>query len=462
MPIEVVAPLDVLQLASWLSPLGDLAVLRSAFSGRSYVAAGSVETSSAWVPDPDSELIAGVETSPARTAMSMRTNANAWGAVPRWIGSLPYEVARGLECAEGTERSATASAPHAPGIDPRPSPHHVAPSWRRYAAVVVVDHEAGRVTVVGDDDEAEERLAAFLRDRATEVAARPSARLVPLEPEEPASVHEDRIREALRLVQAGDLYQVNLARRLRFWVEGSPLQAFSRLVKHAPTNYGFYCDYDGTVVAGSSPELFLEARPDGSLLTVPIKGTRPRGFDAVDDARLARELANDPKEQAELLMVIDLERNDLGRVAETGSVRVPAHPRVERFPSLFHRLADVRARVRQGVTRRALVEAMFPSGSVTGAPKRRAMQVIADLEATRRGLYTGAYGYVGRDGRLVLSIAIRTLTIRVDDREAHYHTGGGIVWGSDPAREVEETRVKALQVAAMLSGENAGAGVVAR
>lgn len=448
MPIEVVAPLDVLLLASWLSPLGDLAILRSALGGRSYVTAGSVERSDDVVPDPDSPLSA-----PGEGALP----CDIWASVPRWIGLMPYEAARSLENAEGTARGMTEAAPHAPAADPRPVPHHTRPSWRRYPAVVVVDHDEGRVTIVGDDPDAEaalaDRIRRAARGRPMPMAERARPLLEPLGDEEPPSVHEDRIREALRLVEAGDLYQVNLARRLRFAVHGAPLQVFNQLVKSAPTRFGFYCDFDGCTVAGSSPELFLEATAGGELLTVPIKGTRARGRDARDDARLAAELEADPKERAELLMVIDLERNDLGRVASAGSVRVPAPPRVEPFPSLFHRMADVRARARPGLRRGELVAAMFPSGSVTGAPKRRAMQVIAELEAHRRGLYTGAYGYVGRDGRLVLSIAIRTLTMRSEDREGHYHTGGGIVWGSDPVREVEETRVKASQVAAMLSGE---------
>jgi anthranilate/para-aminobenzoate synthase component I len=422
MPIEIDAPRDVVLLAARVRDLGNVCVLRSSSSGLSFVAAGAVETSDRWVPEVD------------------RTTSR-WGEVPRWIGLLPYEAARGLERGTGAR---VVTSP-----DARPVPHHVAPSWKRFPAVAVVDHEAGRVTVVGDDERTEGALAARLRSN---VAAAPQpATLRLLADEEPSSVHEDRIREALRLVAAGDLYQVNLARRLSFAAEGDSLSLFQAMSRKAPTNYGFYSEFDGVGVVGTSPELFLEALPDGRLLTTPIKGTRPRGKDASSDRAVLQELDQDEKERAELLMVIDLERNDLGRVARTGSVRVPFPPRIETHPSLFHRVADVRAELRPGVSHEQLLRAVFPSGSVTGAPKRRAMEAIAHLEASRRGLYTGAYGYVGRDGRLVLSIAIRTLTVRRSDGEAHYHTGGGIVFGSDPVREVEETRTKALQVAALLS-----------
>lgn len=434
MPIEVEVEADAIVLADRLRDLGNVCVLRSALGGLSYVLAGAVESRETWVPDE--------QDTPPRPDLR-------WGHVPRWVGLVPYEATRALE-------RATGEGVHRPPSETREPPHHVSPLWKRFATAVVVDATAGRVTVVGEDPADETAVARrLLRPVPGGVAGREPPRLRPIGDEEPAEVHEDRIREALRLVVAGDLYQVNLARRLRFDVSGEPLDLFRELSRKAPTNYGFYSDFDGIIVAGTSPELFLEALPDGRLLTVPIKGTRPRGIDRATDEAHARELAQDEKERAELLMVVDLERNDLGRIARTGSVRVPHEPRVERFPSLFHRLADVRAELRPGVTREALLRVMLPSGSVTGAPKRRAMHAIASLEAHRRGLYTGAYGYLGRDGRLVLSIAIRTLTVRRSTGEGHYHTGGGIVFGSDPRREVEETRTKALQVAALSAPDGA-------
>ena len=434
MPIEVDEPSDVSTLAARVREMGEVAVLASSAEGRSFVAAGAVETSHAYVPEPQSLIRKGPLDAAGRDSPS-----DAWASVPRWIGLLPYEAARCLE------RTPVGRA------DARPRPHHELPCWKRYPAVAVVDHAAGRVTVVGDNADAERRLArAISQPHDGEGQPGPRASLLPLGPDEPAIVHEERIREALSLVAAGDLYQVNVARRYTFQVMGKGTDIFRQMRRYAPTSYGFYCEFDDVMVIGTSPELFLQALPDGRVLTAPIKGTRPRGDDRLSDAAHGRALDADEKERAELLMVIDLERNDLGRVSVTGSVRVPFPPRIERHTSLFHRVADVRGLLRTDVSREQLLRATFPSGSVTGAPKVRAMEVIASLEAHRRGLYTGAYGYLGRDGRVVLSIAIRTLTVR--DGEGHYQAGGGIVDGSDPAREVEETRTKALQVAALVSG----------
>ena len=184
------------------------------------------------------------------------------------------------------------------------------------------------------------------------------------------------------------------------------------------------------LAAGVSPEQLLSLGSDGELVTSPIKGTRPRRRDRAADAALARELELDPKERAELAMVIDVERNDLGRVAVTGSVRLSAPPRVKSYAAVHHRVAGLSARLRPGLGRADLLSAMLPSGSVTGAPKVRAMEVIALLEAQRRGLYTGGIGLVGHDGSLELGMAIRTVTVHGD--EAHYFAGGGIVADSDP------------------------------
>jgi anthranilate/para-aminobenzoate synthase component I len=184
------------------------------------------------------------------------------------------------------------------------------------------------------------------------------------------------------------------------------------------------------------------------MRTCPIKGTRPRGADAAADASLARALDADAKERAELTMAVDVHRNDLGRVAVPGSVRVLGEPRVLGGRTVWSRVAEIVARRAPGIALADIARAMLPCGSVTGAPKTRAMEVIATLEPWRRGVYTGAFGYVARDGALVLAMAIRTFELaRAGDvREGCYFTGGGIVWGSDPTRELEETRWKALQV----------------
>jgi anthranilate/para-aminobenzoate synthase component I len=183
----------------------------------------------------------------------------------------------------------------------------------------------------------------------------------------------------------------------------------------------------------------------GTLYTAPIKGTRPRGADAARDSALARELDADAKERAELAMIVDVERNDLGRVSAPGSVRVLAGPRVQTHRTVHHRAALIGGRARRDVTREAVIAAMVPSGSVTGAPKIRAMEVIANLESERRGLYTGAIGFLAHDGSATLAMAIRTAVLRGDAGD--YWTGGGIVADSDPAREVEETRWKSAQLA---------------
>jgi anthranilate/para-aminobenzoate synthase component I len=363
------------------------------------------------------------------------------GAAPRWIGVLPYEHRRDLERA--------AWRPD----DRRPPALLDRPIWHRYPAVIGVDHRSGRVMVTGVNRRAVDALADAFAGRRS--PSPPSLR-IEIADDEPPSLHAERILAAKRLILAGDLYQVNLARRLLIRVlRGDALSLYESLVRSAPTPLGAVVDLgEGLRVVSTSPELFLQARaaPDsrnetgcwGALLTAPIKGTRPRGKDAIEDRALALELDADPKERAELTMIVDVERNDLGRVAVPGSVRVITLPHVVTHRTVHHRVACIAARARPDCSRADVLRALLPSGSVTGAPKVRAMEVIAALEPRRRGLYTGAIGHVAHDGGLTLSMAIRTAVLRGDEGE--YWTGGGIVADSDPAREVEETRWKALQL----------------
>jgi anthranilate/para-aminobenzoate synthase component I len=412
---------NALSVAARLADRPGFAFLHAASVGggaTSFVAVDPVESSAAWLPPGCVEMPAG----------SLDTRAT----VPRWIGVIPYECARSLERREWTRSP-----------DERAASHVGQPVWRRYAAVVEVDAARGIVRVVGDDAR---RVEALARDVMALPPSRRSGRvrLTPLDDDDPPEAHVERIRRAQELIAAGDLYQVNLARRLRFTVQGSPFDLYAALARSAPAPFGACLDLGDVAVCASSPELFLATRARGQVTTAPIKGTRPRGTDAEADRRLAAELDENPKERAELTMILDVERNDLGRVATAGSVRLLRAPAVETHRTVHHRFAVLGARLDPRRTQVDLLRAMFPSGSVTGAPKVRAMEVIAKLEPARRGLYTGAFGAVAFDGSLTLAMAIRVLTIR--KQEAHYFAGGGIVADSDAAAELEETRWKGAQL----------------
>ena len=387
---------------------------------------------------------------PADPSMPMGPTWNGARAAPRWIGVAPYEAIRGAERPGWTRQP-----------DDRPPCILARPAWRRYAAVVRVDHATGQVAIEADDDAAADRVAWALAAQSTQRKAgaaggRPLRRgfeLDVLGPEEPDSAHVERVRAALQLIAAGDLYQVNLARRISMIVRGDALALFASLLDAAPAPWGFFQDLGEAIVVGVSPELAISARGD-RLRTCPIKGTRPRGRDANADAAMARALDEDPKERAELVMAIDVHRNDLGRVAAPGSVRLLGPPRVLAGRTVWSRVAEVVARRAPGVGLEQLARAVLPCGSVTGAPKVRAMEVLAGLEPWRRGAYTGAFGHVARDGGLELAMAIRTLQIGPATgveagRRACYFAGGGIVADSDPERELEETRWKAAQLAAL-------------
>ncbi len=363
------------------------------------------------------------------------------GAVsfPRWVGVLPYEAFRAIEGRAELQR------------DRRPAAIGSECRWLRYGAALVF--EEGRVGVAGETEADVLEL-----ERAIERApsSPEEAVLSWLEPPEPDDVHAARIAHALSAIGRGDLYQVNLARRLRLRSRGHPIALLSRLGPPegaedlGGARFGFALDLGDFQCVSLSPELCLDLTPEGLVSTSPIKGTRPRASDPAEDRALGRELDESEKERAELTMVIDLERNDLARVARVGSVRVTAPPRVITHPTVHHREATVSAKLRPGVTRKELLDVMLPSGSVTGAPKRAAMATIRELEGQRRGLYTGGIGYLGQNGGLRLSMAIRMLAIQGDVGE--YLVGGGIVADSDPIRETEETRWKAEQLRRLVRG----------
>lgn len=250
--------------------------------------------------------------------------------------------------------------------------------------------------------------------------------------------YESAVKRAIDYIAAGDVFQVNLAQRFTAGLRFHPAEVYRRLFQQAPARYGAYLGYEDFALISNSPELFLHVQScaDGrTVVTRPIKGTRPRrpGMEA--------ELRDSLKDQAELNMIVDLERNDLGRVCRIGSVRVSEPRIIEAHPTVYHGVSTIRGILRDDVSFVDLLRATFPGGSVTGAPKIRAMQIIDELEPTRRGPYCGAIGYLDASGTIQLSVAIRIMIARAG--QIHIPVGGGIVADSDPASEYEETIVKA-------------------
>ena len=248
------------------------------------------------------------------------------------------------------------------------------------------------------------------------------------------------VRRAKDYIAAGDIYQVNLSQKFTSPWRGDALNFYEALRHYSPAPYSAYLDLGGRAVLSSSPESFLQL--SGSRIrTRPIKGTRPRHPDPLADEKSAYDLITSPKEIAELVMITDLERNDLGRVCEYGSVHVSELLKLERYEQVFHLVSTVEGRLRDGVDHVTALRACFPGGSITGAPKKRAMEIIAELEPAERGLYTGAIGWFGFNGESQFNIAIRTMI--VENGEAHFHVGAGIVADSEPEAEYEETLHKA-------------------
>ena len=339
-------------------------------------------------------------------------------AVPRWIGYLAYDAA-------WCDR---------PGRHARPAERPVL-AFARYDALLAIDHVAGRAFLVGEDAAATARLSARLRERPREPRARAGVLRAA-----PPELHRAAIGQVLEHIARGDCYQVNLARAFRAAFTGDPLALWLGLRRASPVPLGGYFAGGARVIAARTMERFLRwERASGLLATRPIKGTLRRS--GARDPGEADMLRTDPKERAEHAMIVDLMRNDLGRVARIGSVEVPEIMAVEPFAGLHHLVSTVRCRTRPEATLRDVLAATFAPGSVTGAPKLAAIELIERLEPEPRDVYTGALGYVAHNGDLSLAVAIRCTQIEAE--EARYLAGGGIVEASDPERELAETELKA-------------------
>jgi para-aminobenzoate synthetase component I len=296
---------------------------------------------------------------------------------------------------------------------------------------------------------ADDRLPAPKGERC----AAPDLRAPPLAPQFPLpnfpnvtsnfdrAGYEAAVRRAVEYVHAGDVFQVNLSQRLLAPLTEHPLELYGRLRDRNPAPFAAYFDLGDFQILSASPERFLRVHPDGEVETRPIKGTRPRGRTPSEDAELVRDLTTNAKDRAENVMIVDLLRNDIGKACEFGSVRVPRVCEVESFRFVHHLVSEVRGKLREGVGPLDLLAGAFPGGSVTGAPKVRAMEIIAELEPTARGPYCGCLGWIGFDGAMDTNILIRTFT--AGRGWVQFPVGGGIVADSDPAREYEETLHKA-------------------
>jgi anthranilate synthase component 1 len=290
-------------------------------------------------------------------------------------------------------------------------------------------------------------------DRPLDMGVSPRERPAP-QPPVSLTTRDDFLRTVARgkqYIESGDVIQVVLSRRLMVRTTADPFDLYRALRTINPSPYLFYLKFDAVTLVGSSPEVLV--RLDGQKVELrPIAGTRPRGKSPAEDARLARELLADPKELAEHIMLVDLGRNDLGRVSEYGSVAVTELMRVEKYSHVMHIVSDIEGKLVAGKDAFDVLRAAFPAGTLTGAPKIRAMEIIDELEPHRRGLYGGSVGYLGFSGNMDMCITIRTMVVR--DGAVYVQAGAGIVYDSDPDREYQETTdkakgmIRAIQMAA--------------
>lgn len=369
----------------------------------------------------------GTPDDPARVRGTACEGASAPGEAGRfgggWVGWIGYD-----------EAAARAGAPAA--RDAEAVPHEL---WLRVARLVAFDHARQRAWALAPGGEVE-RLA-------SEVSAAGQSALPPAaasarkaqarhSPDEYAALIE-RCRDSIR---EGDAYQLCLT--TRFEVDGrvDPVESYRRLRHATPAHHGGFVRSGGVALLSASPERFLDVA-DGIVRTRPIKGTRPRGADEMTDAALASELTASEKERAENVMIVDLMRNDLSRVCAPGSVGVDALLEVESYPAVHQLVSTVSGELVPGTTLDGLLDAAFPAGSMTGAPKLSAMTILHQLERAPRGVFSGCFGWVGDDGALDLAMVIRSIVTHPEG--AYVGAGGGITWRSDAAAEVAEVGIKA-------------------
>jgi para-aminobenzoate synthetase component 1 len=336
-----------------------------------------------------------------------------------------------------------------------------------YDTIIIFDHLQDRVFIssTGLPEEREHYKRLRAKMRYEELCRKLNAGAAPLSSEpdilQQASPEltcnfkrEDYLKAILKAkeyIAAGDIYQVNLSQKFSARVKASPFQLYKTVRSLNPAPFASFLDCGDAAIISSSPERFLRIS-DRRVETRPIKGTRPRGRGRAADERLKAELLTSAKDRAELVMIVDLERNDLGRVCEYGSISVPELIRLESYATVFHLVSTITGRLKADKDHLDCIRAAFPGGSITGAPKIRAMEIINELEPDQRGIYTGSMGYLGFNRQTDLNILIRTMLYR--NGTVHFQVGGGIVADSDPAMEYEETLHKGKALLAALGCGN--------
>lgn len=248
------------------------------------------------------------------------------------------------------------------------------------------------------------------------------------------------VKKVQDYIESGDIYITNLTQRYNCELEETPYELYAKLREINPAPFASYMDFGEVQIVGSSPERFIKIR-DRIIETRPIKGTRPRGKTPEEDKRNSEELVNSEKDKSELLITVDLERNDLGKISKTGTVEVTELFHLEEYPTVFHLVSTIIGEVKDEYDAVDCIKATFPGGSITGSPKIRSMEVIDELEPTQRNIYTGSVGYIGFNGDLDLNIVIRTVVCK--DNKAYFQVGGGMTWDSDAEEEYQETLDKA-------------------
>jgi len=361
----------------------------------------------------------------------------------RETGSIPGGFAGGWVGWAGYDGAAATAG--APATSDGLAPDRAALAVRR---LVAFDHAARSAWLIAPQTELTDARAqldvwrARLADLAAGPAAQASVRIASARhaPDD----YVDLIERCRGAIRAGDAYQLCLTTRFELAADAAapidPVAVYLRLRDAQPAHHGGYIRVGDHALLSASPEQFLHVA-DGIVRTRPIKGTRPRGADAVADAALAHELVESVKERAENVMIVDLMRNDLQRVCLPGTVAAERLLEVESYPAVHQLVSTVAGRLRDGVTLGELLDAAFPAGSMTGAPKLSAMTILHSLEGAARGVYAGCFGWVGRGGRVDLAMTIRSIVVHPGG--AYVGAGGGITWLSDPADEVAEVAVKA-------------------